>query len=150
MVSCRQAGHAKPASREWNRLLTSGGRGRKLGKPLSRETVRNIAGLVSSAYTRGMRWGIAEVNPVKASDPPDSVQIKIEVTPVLRGCVYEPAKRSVSPTVEDQFGFGEIQVVSFADLYAGKLVATLGCKHPRDLLAAEASTIHYGKPSSYT
>lgn len=57
-------------SREWNRLLTSGGRGRKLGKPLSRKTVRNIAGLVSSAYTRGMRWGIAELNPVQASEPP--------------------------------------------------------------------------------
>jgi integrase len=57
-------------SREWNRLLTSGGRGRRLGKPLSRKTVRNIAGLVSSAYTRGMRWGIAELNPVQASEPP--------------------------------------------------------------------------------
>ena len=57
-------------SREWNRLLTCGGRGRKAGKPLSRKTVRNIAGLVSSAYTRGMRWGIAEVNPVQASEPP--------------------------------------------------------------------------------
>jgi integrase len=57
-------------SREWNRLLTSGGRGRKQGKPLSRKTVRNIAGLVSSAYTRGLRWGIAEENPVPASEPP--------------------------------------------------------------------------------
>jgi integrase len=57
-------------SREWNRLLTSGGRGRRAGKPLSRKTVRNIAGLVSSAYTRGLRWGIAEVNPVEASEPP--------------------------------------------------------------------------------
>jgi integrase len=57
-------------SREWNRLLTSGGRGRKAGKPLSRKTVRNIAGLVSSAYTRGLRWGIAEINPVEASEPP--------------------------------------------------------------------------------
>ena len=57
-------------SHEWNRLLTSGGRGRKAGKPLSRKTVRNIAGLVSSAYTRGLRWGIAEINPVQASEPP--------------------------------------------------------------------------------
>lgn len=57
-------------SREWNRLLTSGGKGRKQGKPLSRKTVRNIAGLVSSAYTRGLRWGIAEINPVPASEPP--------------------------------------------------------------------------------
>jgi hypothetical protein len=63
----------------------------------------------------------------------DGVRIKIEVTPVLRGCVYEPKPRSVSAAVEDQFGFAEIQVVSFADLYAGKLVAALDRQHPRDL-----------------
>lgn len=63
----------------------------------------------------------------------DGVQIKIEVTPVLRGCVYEPKTRSVSAAVEAQFGFAEIQVVSFADLYAGKLVAALDRQHPRDL-----------------
>jgi hypothetical protein len=35
--------------------------------------------------------------------------------------------------VEDQFGFAEIQVVSFPDLYAGKIVAALDRQHPRDL-----------------
>ena len=54
----------------------------------------------------------------------DDAQIKIEVTPVLRGCVYEPAIRSVSARVESEFGFAEMSVVSFADLYAGKIVAT--------------------------
>jgi len=63
----------------------------------------------------------------------DGVQIKIEVTPVLRGCVYEPSTRSVSARVEDEFGFAEMQVVSFADLYAGKIVAALDRQHPRDL-----------------
>jgi hypothetical protein len=63
----------------------------------------------------------------------DGVQIKIEVTPVLRGCVYEPAKKETSPKVENQLGFAEIQVVSFADLYGGKLVAALDRQHPRDL-----------------
>src|SRR5215475_3539073 len=33
----------------------------------------------------------------------DGVQIKIEVTPVLRGCVYEPETRSVSEAVEAAF-----------------------------------------------
>ena len=61
------------------------------------------------------------------------VQIKIEVTPVLRGCVYEPEVRSVSSKVEETFGFAEMRVVSFADLYAGKLVAALDRQHPRDL-----------------
>ena len=63
----------------------------------------------------------------------DSAQMKIEVTPVLRGCVYEPETRSVTSRVEDEFGFAEIQVVSFPDLYAGKLVAALDRQHPRDL-----------------
>jgi predicted nucleotidyltransferase component of viral defense system len=63
----------------------------------------------------------------------EAVQIKIEVTPVLRGCVYKPAIRTVSAPVEDQFGFAEIQVVSFPDLYAGKIVAALDRQHPRDL-----------------
>jgi len=60
------------------------------------------------------------------------VQVKIEVTPVLRGCVFEPEKRAVSDAVEDAFGFAEIAVVSFPDLYAGKLVAALDRQHPRD------------------
>lgn len=62
----------------------------------------------------------------------EGVQIKIEVTPVLRGCVYQPDERSVAEAVEDAFGFAEMPVVSFADLYAGKLVAALDRQHPRD------------------
>ena len=63
----------------------------------------------------------------------DKVQIKIEVTPVLRGCVYPPELRSVMPAVETEYGFAEVQTVSFADLYAGKIVAALDRQHPRDL-----------------
>ena len=60
-------------------------------------------------------------------------QIKVEVTPVLRGCVFEPEEKTVSDAVEEQFGFAAIQVVSFPDLFAGKLVAALDRQHPRDL-----------------
>lgn len=63
----------------------------------------------------------------------EQVQIKIEVTPVLRGCVFPPEQRVVSPAVEEAYGFAEMQVVSFPDLYAGKLVAALDRQHPRDL-----------------
>jgi predicted nucleotidyltransferase component of viral defense system len=35
--------------------------------------------------------------------------------------------------VEERFGLAEIQVVSFADLYAGKLAGALDRQHPRDL-----------------
>ena len=61
------------------------------------------------------------------------VQIKIEVTPVMRGCVYEAEERAVSHIVERHFGFAAIRVVSFPDLFAGKLVAALDRQHPRDL-----------------
>jgi predicted nucleotidyltransferase component of viral defense system len=61
------------------------------------------------------------------------VQTKIEVTPVLRGCVHESKLCAVSRPVEETFGFAEMRVVSFADLYAGKMVAALDRQHPRDL-----------------
>ena len=62
-----------------------------------------------------------------------SAQIKIEVTPVLRGTVHPVDLRTVHPAAQERFGFAEIQVVSFADLYAGKMVAALDRQHPRDL-----------------
>jgi len=62
-----------------------------------------------------------------------TAMVKIEVTPVLRGCVYSPELRQVRPAVEEAFGFAEARVVSFADLYGGKLVAALDRQHPRDL-----------------
>lgn len=55
----------------------------------------------------------------------DHAQIKIEVTPVLRGTVFPHQTRAVSEKVQDEFGFAEIAVVSFEDLYGGKLVAAL-------------------------
>lgn len=70
---------------------------------------------------------------VKLTVRSQGVQIKIELTPVLRGCVFEPKLVSVKPAVEEEFGFGEARTVSFEDLYAGKIVAALDRQHPRDL-----------------
>ncbi len=63
----------------------------------------------------------------------DRVQIKVEVTPVLRGCVYEPQLTPINERAEEEFGFVEINMLSFADLYAGKIAAALDRQHPRDL-----------------
>ena len=59
--------------------------------------------------------------------------VKIEVTPVLRGSVYEAEIRSVSPRVEEHFGYAEVPLLSFNDIYAGKICAALDRQHPRDL-----------------
>lgn len=71
-------------------------------------------------------------------------QIKIEVTPVLRGCVFPAEERSVSAATEARFGFAQTQLVSFADLYAGKIVAALDRQHPRDLFDAAQLLAHEG------
>lgn len=60
-------------------------------------------------------------------------QIKIEVSPVLRGTVHCPVDLDVVRRVEDEFGFASIPVVSLPDLYGGKLCAALDRQHPRDL-----------------
>jgi len=62
-----------------------------------------------------------------------AARVKVETSPVTRGVVFEPDRRRVSPVVEDTFGFAEVTVVSFEDLYSGKIVAALDRQHPRDL-----------------
>lgn len=60
-------------------------------------------------------------------------RVQIETTPVMRGTVHPARNMVVRPRVEDVFGFASVQVLSFADLYAGKLAAALSRQHPRDL-----------------
>lgn len=59
--------------------------------------------------------------------------IKIETSPVMRGTVMPPQVMQVTESVEDEFGFAEMQVVAFEDLFGGKLHAALDRTHPRDL-----------------
>lgn len=63
----------------------------------------------------------------------NNVGIKVELSPVLRGTVFEPEVRALVDSVEDEFGHAEMRVVSIADLYAGKICAALDRQHPRDL-----------------
>src|SRR5262249_31002112 len=59
-------------SREWKRLLERGGhhRGTKQPRPLSAKTVRNTAGVISSAFAKAIKWGLVKANPVSDSEPP--------------------------------------------------------------------------------
>lgn len=71
-------------------------------------------------------------------------QVKIEVSPVLRGVVHDPSVIPVTETVEEAYGFAETSVVSFEDLFAGKLVAALDRQHPRDLFDVRGLFAHEG------
>src|SRR3546814_5545622 len=64
-------------------------------------------------------------------------QVKVETSPVGRGTVLAPQSLRVADVVEDTFGFAELQVVAFEDLYGGKLHAALDRQHPRDFYAVK-------------
>lgn len=74
----------------------------------------------------------------------NGAEIKIETSPVTRGVVHDPENRSVSEAVEDEFGYAEIQVVSFEDLFGGKLHAAVDRQHPRDLYDIKLLYEHEG------
>src|SRR5260370_22530142 len=96
--------------------------------------MKRIAGRIKATLPDAqITEATTEKTVVKLTIRSQGVQIKIEVTPVLRGCVFEPEIILVKPTFEVEFGFAEARVVSFADLYAGKIVAALDRQHPRDL-----------------
>ncbi len=62
-----------------------------------------------------------------------AASVKIETSPVMRGTVLPPVPMRVSDAVEEVFGFAEMPVLAFEDLFAGKLHAALDRQHPRDL-----------------
>ena len=70
--------------------------------------------------------------------------VKVETSPVMRGVVFEPEFKRVSPAVEDEFGFAETRLVAFEDLFAGKLHAALDRQHPRDLFDVKLLYEHEG------
>ena len=95
--------------------------------------MKRIAGRIKALLPAQIAEAKTENAVVKLTVRSQGVQIKIEVTPVLRGCVFESELVSVQPAVEEEFGFAEARTVSFEDLYAGKIVAALDRQHPRDL-----------------
>ncbi len=70
---------------------------------------------------------------VRLTPKNDQAQIKIEVTPVLRGSVNPVMVKSLCEKASRQYGSVEMQLLSFEDLYGGKICAALDRQHPRDL-----------------
>ena len=63
-----------------------------------------------------------------------SVNIKIEPNFILRGVVHPIQNIDPCKKVQNEFGFSyEVSVLSFEDLYGGKICAALDRQHPRDL-----------------
>ncbi len=62
------------------------------------------------------------------------VSVKIEPNLVLRGSVYPPESRVISPKAVELFEISvECPILAEKELYAGKICAALDRQHPRDL-----------------
>src|SRR5262245_5630643 len=88
----------------------------------SRVTQTTIEGAVSKLFVREA-----------------GVQIKIEVTPVMRGCAYEAELSSVSQARQADFGIAEMQVQSSSGLCGCEILGALYRHDRRAILYALAS-----------
>ena len=71
---------------------------------------------------------------VKLNCQGQGAQIKIEVNTITRGNVFPTELMQVVDSVQDEFDkFAAINVVSLAELYGGKICASVDRQHPRDL-----------------
>ncbi len=74
-----------------------------------------------------------------------AIQVKIEVNFVMRGTVHPVRTASLTQTARDTLQADlEIPVVSFEDVYGGKLVAAMDRQHPRDLFDVMQLFAHEG------
>lgn len=61
-------------------------------------------------------------------------QVKVEINHILRGALYQPITLDLCDQAQQQFvTFVEANILSFEDVYAGKICASLDRQHPRDL-----------------
>lgn len=94
--------------------------------------LNRVAGKAESNL-RGVRVRTQDAGRGKLVAQEGRATVTAEVNLVLRGCVQPSERRSALPAVEDRFGDIQAQVLSFDDVYAGKMVAALDRQHPRDL-----------------
>jgi len=102
-----------------------------MGAALGRIADALAGGSPSYLVVRGSGEGTGAIDTLTVGAR--GAQVKIEVNPVLRGSLRRPFTMPVRPIVSEEFGFAEMSVLAFDDLYAGKLVAAMDRQHPRDL-----------------
>jgi integrase len=140
-------------SQEWTRLLESGGRSRRTKEPrlLSAKTVRNIAGMVSSAFARGIKWGLVEVNPVTNSEPPKAQKhMAIALTPMQQELLMEAAsgpwcmRAYLEIAAATGCRRGELLALRWSDIQDGRLMVERSLSQTKGRL--EFKTTKTGKP----
>ncbi|MEA3317682.1 MAG: nucleotidyl transferase AbiEii/AbiGii toxin family protein [Bacteroidota bacterium] len=92
------------------------------------ELEENIQGIKIHAVA------LSDGTDVKLNCQGQNAQIKIEVNTITRGNIFPTNLMQIVDSIQDEFGkFAAINVVSFAELYGGKICAAIDRQHPRDI-----------------
>ena len=130
-------------NREWTRLLQCGGHTRKTKtpRPMSAKTVRNIAGVVSSAFARAIKWGLVATNPVTNSEPPRvRKHLAIALTPAQQTLVMESAsgpwclRTYLQVAAATGCRRGELLALRWSDIVDGRAMIARSLTQVRDRL----------------
>jgi integrase len=142
-------------NREWNRLLKSGGHHRKTkqARALSAKTVRNIAGFVSSAFSRAIKWGLIATNPVTNSEPPRVKKyLAISLTPAQQAMVLESASGSWCMRTYLELAAatgcrrGELLALRWSDIVDGRAMIARSLTQTRDVLEFKCTKTEKPRP----
>jgi integrase len=142
-------------SREWNRLLESGGHHRrtKAPRPLSAKTVRNVAGVVSSAFARGIKWGLVPFNPVTHSEMPTVRRRKgIALTPAQQRLLIDSAKGAWCLPVFLELSAatgtrrGEVLALRWTDVQNGEVIVSRSLSQTKRGLAFKGTKTDKERP----
>jgi integrase len=130
-------------SREWNRLLACGGHHRRTRepRPLSPKTVRNVAGIISSAFARAIKWGLVTTNPVTASEPPVPKKHRgMALTPAQQKLVCDTASGPwcLAAFLEMCAGTGarrgEVLALRWSDIHDDRVLITRSLTQTKEVL----------------
>jgi integrase len=142
-------------TRERARSLKSGGHTRrtKSPRPLSAKTVRNIAGVVSSAFSRAIKWGLATTNPVTNSEPPKVKKHRgMALTPAQQRMVIEAATEPwclgtyLEVVAATGCRRGEVLALRWSDIQDGRAMVARSLTQTRDLLEFKGTKTEEPRP----
>jgi hypothetical protein len=135
-------------NREWSRLLKAGGHLRKstTPRPLSAKSVRNIAGVISSAFSRAIKWGLTTTNPVTNSEPPKVKKHHgIAFTPAVQRMVIEAAtspwclRTYLEMVAATGCRRGEMLALRWSDIQDGRAMVERSLCQTRDALTFKST-----------
>lgn len=104
------------------------------------KNLHDILGKIKEKIEKSLGYSVKVTNPLdgkketKLIVTKGKIEIKIEPNFTLRGCLYAPEMRQLSPEARKELGRDiTIKCLNYSDTYGGKMCAALDRQHPRDL-----------------